>query len=29
MTTETLVPVWTQTIHTVKINEIITNVNEE
>ena len=29
MTTETLVPVWTQTIHTVKINEIITYVNEE
>ena len=29
MTTETLVPTWTQTIHTVKINEIITYVNEE
>ena len=29
MTTETPVPVWTQTIHTAKINEIITNVNEE
>ena len=29
MTTETLVPVSTQTIHMVKINEIITNVNEE
>ena len=29
MTTETLVLVWTQTIHTVKINEIITYVNEE
>ena len=29
MTTETLVPVWTQTIHTVKINEIITYVNEK
>ena len=29
MTTETLVPAWTQTIHTVKINEIITYVNEE
>ena len=29
MTTETLVPVLTQTIHTVKKNEIITYVNDE
>ena len=29
MTTETLVPAGTQTIHTVKINEIITYVTEE